>query len=126
MDRSIEELAGIMNQKFFAKDGSRALSELRKKIMSEKTEDNEKAFKMLAEKGIILTSGEFRIIKDYTVFESRKMSKLMKSTGITYIIIGIIVLSACFILRNRLAFFGGIAALFFIFFGISTYGKAKN
>ncbi len=126
MDRSIEELAGIINQKFFAKDGSRALSELRKKIMSEKTEDNEKAFKMLAEKGIILTSGEFRIIKDYTVFESRKMSKLMKSTGITYIIIGIIVLSACFILRNRLAFFGGIAALFFIFFGISTYGKAKN
>lgn len=126
MDRNIEELAGIINQKFFAKDGSRALSELRKKIMSEKTEDNEKAFKMLAEKGIILTSGEFRIIKDYTVFESRKMSKLMKSTGITYIIIGIIVLSACFILRNRLAFFGGIAALFFIFFGISTYGKAKN
>lgn len=126
MDRSIEELAGIINQKFFAKDGSRTLSELRKKIMSEKTEDNEKAFKMLAEKGIILTSGEFRIIKDYTVFESRKMSKLMKSTGITYIIIGIIVLSACFILRNRLAFFGGIAALFFIFFGISTYGKAKN
>lgn len=126
MDRSIEELAGIINQKFFAKDGSRALSELRKKIMSEKTEDNEKAFKMLAEKGIILTSGEFRIIKDYTVFESRKMSKLMKSTGITHIIIGIIVLSACFILRNRLAFFGGIAALFFIFFGISTYGKAKN
>lgn len=126
MDRSIEELAGIINQKFFAKDGSRALSELRKKIMSEKTEDNEKAFKMLAEKRIILTSGEFRIIKDYTVFESRKMSKLMKSTGITYIIIGIIVLSACFILRNRLAFFGGIAALFFIFFGISTYGKAKN
>lgn len=126
MDRSIEELAGIINQKFFAKDGSRALSELRKNIMSEKTEDNEKAFKMLAEKGIILTSGEFRIIKDYTVFESRKMSKLMKSTGITYIIIGIIVLSACFILRNRLAFFGGIAALFFIFFGISTYGKAKN
>lgn len=126
MDRSIEELAGIINQKFFAKDGSRALSELRKKIMSEKTGDNEKAFKMLAEKGIILTSGEFRIIKDYTVFESRKMSKLMKSTGITYIIIGIIVLSACFILRNRLAFFGGIAALFFIFFGISTYGKAKN
>ena len=126
MDRSIEELAGIINQKFFAKDSSRALSELRKKIMSEKTEDNEKAFKMLAEKGIILTSGEFRIIKDYTVFESRKMSKLMKSTGITYIIIGIIVLSACFILRNRLAFFGGIAALFFILFGISTYGKAKK
>lgn len=126
MNRSIEELACIINRKFFAKDGSRTLAELRKLIMSEKPEDNEKAFKMLKEKGINLTSGEFRIIKDYAAFESRKMSKLMKSTGITYIVTGIIVLSACFVLRNRLAFFGGIAALFFIFFGISTYGKGKN
>ena len=125
MNRNIAELSNLINQEFTKKGDAEVLAGLRKQIISGSLEDNQTALKTLTARGINLNSEEFQMIKDYTAFETQKMSKMMKTTGVTYIIIGIVVLAACLVLRNRLAVFGAVAALYFLFFGISIFKKSK-
>lgn len=126
MNRNIADLSNLINQEFTKKGDADVLLGLRKQMISSDPEDNQTAFKTLEARGIKINSEEFQMIRDYSSFEAQKMAKMMRSTGITYIIIGVVVLAACAVLRNRLAVFGAIAALFFLFFGISTYKKSKN
>ena len=125
MSRNIAELSNLINQEFTKKGDAEVLAGLRKQIISSNPEDNQTALKTIAARGVNLTNEEFQMIRDYTVFEAQKMSKMMKTTGITYLVMGIVVLAACAVLRNRLAIFGAIAALSFIIFGITTFKKAK-
>jgi hypothetical protein len=120
------ELSNLINQEFTKKGDADVLSGLRKQMISSDTQDNQTALKTLAARGINLNSEEFKMIKDYTSFEAQKMAKMMKNTGITYIVAGIVVLAACLVLRNRLAVLGAVAAIFFIFFGISAFKKSKD
>lgn len=126
MSRNIAELSNLINQEFTKKGDGEVLAGLRKQMISADAEDNQTAYKTLIARGIDISSSEFQMIKDYTSFEAQKMASMMRRTGITYIIIGIVVLAACLVLKNRLAVFGMIAAFFFIFFGVSTYKKSKN
>jgi hypothetical protein len=126
MNRNIAELSNLINAEFTKKGDVDVLLGLRKQIISNDKEDNNAALNTLTARGVYLNDEEFMMIKDYTVFEAQKMSKMMKTTGITYILIGLIVLAACFVLRNRLAVFGAVAAVLFIFFGFSTFKKSKN
>lgn len=126
MNRNIAELSNLINQEFTKKGDADVLLGLRKQMISSDPDDNQTAFKTLTARGIKLNDEEFQIIREYTSFEAQKMAKMMRSTGITYIIIGVVVLAACAVLRNRLAVFGGLAALFFLFFGISTFKKSKE
>ncbi|MCL1901324.1 MAG: hypothetical protein FWG57_05445 [Endomicrobia bacterium] len=125
MNRNIAELSNLINQEFTKRGDAEVLTGLRKQIISGNSEDNQTALKTLTTRGINLNSEEFQMIKDFTAFEAQKMSKMMKTTGVTYIIIGIVILAACLVLRNRLAVFGAIAALFFISFGISVLKKSR-
>jgi hypothetical protein len=124
MNRNIVELSNLINQEFTKKGDAEVLAGLRKQMISSDTEDNQTALKTLIARGINLNGEEFQMIRDYTSFEAQKMSKMMRSTGITYIIIGIVVLAACAVLRNKLAVFGALAALLFLCFGISTFKKS--
>jgi hypothetical protein len=125
MNRNIAELSNFINQEFTKKGDIQILEGLRRQMISSDMQDNQTALKTLIARGINLNSEEFQMIKDYTSFEAQKMSKMMKTTGITYIIIGIIVIAACLVLRNRLAIFGAAAAFFFIIFGVSTLKKSE-
>ncbi|MCL2145101.1 MAG: hypothetical protein FWH43_06395 [Endomicrobia bacterium] len=126
MNRNIAELSNLINQEFTKKGDTEVLMGLRKQIISGNPEDNKTALKTLIARGINLNNEEFQMIRDYTAFEAQKMSAMMRRTGITYIIIGIVVVAACMVLRNRLAVFGAIAALSFIVFGISMLKKSNK
>jgi isochorismate hydrolase len=126
MIRNIAELSNLINQEFTKKGDTEVLTGLRKQMISSSAEDNQTALKTLKARGININDEEFQMIKDYTAFEAQNMSKMMRRTGIMYIIIGVIVAAACLVLRNRLAVFGAIATLSFIFFGVSVFKKSKN
>jgi hypothetical protein len=125
MNRNIAELSNLINREFTKKGDAKVLAGLYKQLISNDAQDHQTALKTLRARGVNLNSEEFRLIRYSAAFEAQKMSKMMRKTAITYIIIGIVVAAACLLLRNGLAVFGALAALFFIFFGVSAYKKSK-
>ncbi len=125
MAKSIAELANLINEEFTKQGDKEILMGLRKQMTSNNADDNKAAFNTLAARGVNINEEEFRIIREFMVFETQKMSNMMKSTGITYFVIGIAVAAMSVYLRNRLSVFGLIAAVFFCVLGYAMLKKSK-
>ena len=126
MSRGLSDLANLVNEEFTKEGDREVLSGLRKKIISVNPSDNKDALKIFKSRGLDITDEEFAIIRDYTVFEAQKTAKMMKTTGYTYMIMGILIALMSIYLRSRLSIFGLIAAAVLFTVGFTSLKKSNE
>lgn len=126
MVRGLSDLANLINEEFTKEGDREVLAGLRKQIISNNAEDNETALKTLRGRGIDITNEEFQTVREYSVFEAQKSAKMMKTTGLTYMAIGILIALMSLYLRNRLTIFGIIAAAVFFMVGFASLKKGRE
>ncbi len=126
MARGLSDLANLINEEFTKEGDKEVLIGLRKQIISNNSDDNQTALKTLRGRGLDISDEEFQTIRDYSVFEAQKTAKMMKTTGFTYMILGIIIAVMSIYLRNRLTIFGIIAAALLFMVGFTSFKRGKE